>query len=97
MLKKKTRRGEIFRPSSPALGPTKPPVQWVSGLSWGVNVRPGRATDPSPSSSAVVMEEKSYTSYNPLGHKRACNGNILSFTKKELLFSGLKLHKVIFR
>ena len=30
-----SRRGEIFRPSIPALGTTQPPVQWVPGLSRG--------------------------------------------------------------
>ena len=47
---------EIFRPSRPALGPTQPPVKWVPCLSRG-KVRPGRAADHSPLSSAVVMEE----------------------------------------
>jgi len=47
---------EIFRPSRPALGPIQPPVKWVLGLSRG-KVRPGRAADHSPSSSAAVIEE----------------------------------------
>jgi hypothetical protein len=39
--------------SRPALGPTQPPVQWVSGLSRGKG-RPGRDADPSPPSSTKV-------------------------------------------
>ena len=49
-------RGEIFRPSRPALGPIQPPVEWVPVLCRG-KVRPGRAADHSPPSSAAVMEE----------------------------------------
>ena len=58
---------EIFRPSRPALGPNQPPVKWLPGLSRG-KVRPGRAADHSPASSAAVLEEQSYTSTHPLGH-----------------------------
>jgi hypothetical protein len=45
----------VFRP---ALGPTQPPIQWVSGvLSPGVKARPGRDADHSPPSSAEVVNE----------------------------------------
>jgi len=47
---------ETFRPSRPALRPTQPSVQWVPGFPGG-KVRPGRAADHSPPSSAAVMEE----------------------------------------
>ena len=47
---------EIFRTSRPALGPTQPPVKWVPVLSRG-EVRPRRAADHSPPSSAAVMEQ----------------------------------------
>jgi len=52
--------------SRPALGPTQPPVQWVPGLSLGKE-RPGRDTNPSPPSSAVVKKGQSYTSTPPMG------------------------------
>jgi len=42
--------------SRPNLGPTHPPVQWYRVFP-RVKERPGRAADPSPPSSAVVMEE----------------------------------------
>jgi hypothetical protein len=48
--------------SRTALGPTLPPIQWVSGaLSWGVK-RPGREADHSPPSSAKIKNASSYTS-----------------------------------
>ena len=47
---------EIFRLSRPALGPTQPPVNGYRVFS-GSKVRPGRAADHSPPSSAMVMEE----------------------------------------
>ena len=42
--------------SRPALGPTQPPVKWVSRLSRGKE-QPGRDADPSPPSSAVVKKK----------------------------------------
>jgi len=42
--------------SRPALGPTQPSAQWVPGPSRGEE-RPGRDSDPSPPSSAVLMKE----------------------------------------
>ena len=47
----------------------------------GGKVRSGRAADHSPPSTAVVMEEYSYTSTHPLCHNRACNGNTLPFLR----------------
>jgi hypothetical protein len=44
--------------SRPALGPTQPPVQWVTrAISPGVKARPGRDADHSPPSSAEVENE----------------------------------------
>ena len=39
-------------------------------------MRPGRAADHSPPSSAAVMEEYSYTSTNPLGHTGPVTGSL---------------------
>ena len=46
----------------------------------GGKVRPGRAADHSPSSSATVMEEYSYTSTHPPGHTGPATGTIYLFT-----------------
>jgi len=42
----------------------------------GDKVRPGRAADHSPPSSAAVMEEKSYTSTHTLGHTGPVTGSL---------------------
>ena len=39
-------------------------------------MRPGRAADHSPPSSAAVMEEYRYTSTHPLGHTGPATGSI---------------------
>jgi hypothetical protein len=52
--------------SMPALEPTQPPIQWISGaLSIGVK-RPGREADHSPPSSAEVKNAWNYTSTPPI-------------------------------
>jgi hypothetical protein len=55
---------KLITASRTALGPTQPPIQWVSGvLSLGVK-RPGREADHSLPSSAEVRNAWSYT-YTP--------------------------------
>jgi len=49
-------------------------------------VRPGRAADHSPPSSAAVMEEQSYTSTHPLGHTGPVTGSLYLY----LLFTCLQ-------
>jgi hypothetical protein len=52
--------------SRPALGPIRPPIQWVPRApSLGVK-RPGREADHSPTSSAEVKNSWSYTSTPPI-------------------------------
>jgi hypothetical protein len=58
-------RGKNFpHLSKPALGPTKPPVKWVPGLSRGKE-RPGRDADHSPHSNAVGQERVELYLYSP--------------------------------
>ena len=48
---------EIFRPSTPALGPTQPPVKRVPGSFPGVKCGRGMLLTTHPPPSAAVMEE----------------------------------------
>jgi hypothetical protein len=69
-----SRWGRDFpRLSRPALGP---PNLLYSGYQVfpGVKVRPGRAADHSPPSSAEIMEEYSYNCTHPLGHTGPVTG-----------------------
>jgi len=52
--------------SGPALGPTQPPVQWVSAFFPRDKTRPGSEVYNSPSSNSDVTNEWSYTSSAPI-------------------------------
>jgi len=49
-------------------------------------VRPGRAADHSPPSSAAVIEEQSYTSPHPLGYTGPITGSFYLYLLFELLY-----------
>jgi len=56
----------------------------------GGKERPGRTADPSPPSSAAVMEEKSYTSIHPLGHTGPVVGSLYLY-----LYTHMYIHMYI--
>jgi hypothetical protein len=59
--------------SRPVLGPTKPPIQWVTGaLSLGIK-QPVREADHSPPSSAEVKNAWSYTSTHQYNFMAWCS------------------------
>jgi len=55
---------------------TQPTVKWVPSLSPGVNCGRGVRLTTHPPSSAVVMEQYSYTSTHPLGHTGPVTGSL---------------------
>ena len=67
--------------STPALGPTQPPVQWVPGLSRGVKNGRGLTLTPHPLLVPLVMKDYSYTSTPPMG-RTAC-------TEPQCLYKGV--------
>jgi len=80
---------ETFRPSRSALGPTQHPVKWILGFLGG-KVRPGRAADHSPPSSAAVMEEYSYNSTHPPGHTGLVTGSLYLYLLVHILLGYFK-------
>ena len=69
---------EIFRPSRPVLWPTQPLYNGYRFFPGG-KVRPGRAADHLPPSSAAAIEEYSYTSTHPLDHTEPVMGSLYLF------------------
>jgi hypothetical protein len=56
----------LFTSSRPVLGPTQPPIQWVSGALSPEIKRPGREINHSPPSSAEVKKTWIYKSAPPI-------------------------------
>ena len=56
-------------------------------------MRPGRAADHSPPSSAAVMEEQSYTSTHPLGHTGPVKGSLYLTSHALTCLINLNLHE----
>jgi len=73
------RRRDIPQLSRPALGPTKPPVQWVSGIFPGVKRSEGGVHYPT-SSGAEVKENVEPYLYSPSGASWSFIGRTLPFT-----------------
>jgi hypothetical protein len=78
--------------STPALGPTQPPIQWVGGvLSVGVK-RPGREASHSPPSSAEVKERVELYLHSPIrlqGVVLKHRDNFTFLKREELLLRAL--------
>jgi hypothetical protein len=86
-----SRWGRDFQqPSRPALGPTQPPVQWVSGNSLGVK-RPGRGVDHPPPSSAEVKERAELYLNSPSGPSWPVIGWPLPLPLREDVFLFMEL------
>jgi hypothetical protein len=80
-----SRWGRDFpHPSRPALGPTQPTLQWVTGLSRGVR-RPGRGVDHPPPSSTKVKEKVVLYLYSLFGPSWPVRGRTLLYYS--ILFS----------
>ena len=74
-----SRWGRNFPPVQTGPGAHLAFFKMGTGSFAGGKVRPGRAADHSPPSSAAVMEEYSYTSTHPLGYTGPVTGSLFLF------------------